>query len=291
MLSSSSEYINALREGHYLLFLQWVDFITKKYETKGADDLVNVLIFEWLSHSYSEEDAKKLAILQAVFEMESKPLQGKLDYSLKIISQALFLCMVFQKSAMDIQRLSQNQITGRTIDKLIGEKLAQLNPFTYEKRLEDAQMQFYEWVESADEKEVVDALAKINAVTAPRYLLEDYILHLERIKIKDDELYSARLSMAKRFLGYLYKQTEMSPKVAHVITTYVNSLRELHPSKGELECLNNISPPSAREYAWRWATGIGISFFSIVLREKSLGDLISGTNLSSNEAVNFDLKK
>ncbi|MCW8397541.1 helical bundle domain-containing protein [Legionella sp. PATHC038] len=276
MLLSSSEYIKALHEGKYLLFLEWVDFITQKYELMGAEDTVNFLILEWLSNDYSEEDAKKVAVLQAVYDLESKTLQGKLDYSLKIITTALFMCMVFRLSDINVSLTPQKKIKPREADLLIAQNLAQLNPFTYKKRLEDMQTQFYQYAEGADQKEVVDAFKNIRAITEPRYLLEDYILHLERIKIKDDKLYATRLSMAKRFLGYLYEQTELTPKVAEVIATYVNSLRELGPGKGELACLDNICPPSALENTWRWVTGIGIGFFSLVLHEKSISELISG---------------
>ncbi|CAM2864407.1 Uncharacterised protein [Legionella steigerwaltii] len=278
MLSSSSEYLKALREGKYLLFLEWIDFITQKYELIGAEDTVNFLILEWLNNGYSEKDAKKVAVLQAVYELEPKPLQGKLDYALKIMTHVLFICIVFQKSGIDVVMPPQEKIMQKTVDQLIAGHLAQLNPFTYEKRLEDGQSEFYEWVGSADENEVVEAFKKINPITKPRYLLEDYILHLERIKIKNDELYATRLSMAKSFLGYLYEQTEFTPKVSEIIATYVNSLRELHPSHEEIERLDSISQPSVLETTWRWGKGIGISFFSLVFGEKSIGELISGPN-------------
>ena len=140
------------------------------------------------------------------------------------------------------------------------------------------QTQFFQWVEDADKKEVDAVFQKINPVTKPRYLLEDYILHLERIKINQDELYVARLSMAKRFLDYLYKQTELTPEVLEEIAAYVDAIRELHPAKWEEARLDNISPPSTLGNTWRWVTGIGMGFFSVVLREKSIGELISGTS-------------
>lgn len=102
MLSASSEYIQALHEGKYLQFLGWTDFITHTYALKDADDTVNFLIFEWLNNGYLEEDAKKLAVLQAVYDLEFRPLRGKLDYSLKAITVALFICMVFQKFGVDV---------------------------------------------------------------------------------------------------------------------------------------------------------------------------------------------
>ncbi|QLZ70224.1 hypothetical protein FOLKNPGA_03029 [Legionella sp. PC1000] len=293
MLSSSSEYIQALREGKYLQFLGWTDFITRTYALEDADDTVNFLIFEWLNNGCLEEDAKKLAVLQAVCDLESRPLQGKLEYSLKIITMALLICMVFQKSGVDVTLPSEEKVKRDTVNPLIERSLRKVNQFIYQERLEGTQTRFYQWVEHVDAKEKTDVFQKVDAITKPRYLLEDYILHLERIKLKDDQLYATRLSMARRFLGYLYEQTELTAEVTEVIATYVNSLRELHPGKGEVERLDEISPPSILVHTWRWVTGIGMSFFSIVLHEKTPGDLITGSTMTINsiDTINSELKK
>ncbi|KTD74535.1 helical bundle domain-containing protein [Legionella tucsonensis] len=292
MLSASSEYIQALHEGKYLQFLGWTDFITHTYALKDADDTVNFLIFEWLNNGYLEEDAKKLAVLQAVYDLEFRPLRGKLDYSLKAITVALFICMVFQKFGVDVTLSPEKKVKRDAVNQLIEEKLGELNVFAYKERLEEVQSQFYLWVENVDEKEVSDVFQKVDAITRPRYLLEDYILHLERIKLKDDELYATRLSMANRFLRYLYEQTELTQEVAEVIATYASSLREFHPGKKEVDQLDEISPPSTLEHTWRWVTGIGIGFFSIVLREKSIGEFISGAIVTNEiNTINSELKK
>ncbi|MGL5743177.1 MAG: hypothetical protein ACRCXC_11915 [Legionella sp.] len=105
-LTSSSEYLQALREGKYLLFLEWIDFIAQKYNCTNyliADDAENFLIYEWLSSGYKEVDAQNIVTLYAVYDLESKPLRGKLDYALKSIVIALFICMVFQKHHLSSQ--------------------------------------------------------------------------------------------------------------------------------------------------------------------------------------------
>ncbi|KTD05893.1 hypothetical protein Lgra_2670 [Legionella gratiana] len=278
MLSSSSEYLKALHEGKYLLFLEWVDFIAKKYSDKeslDADDTTNSLIFEWLNNGYSEEDAKKLALLHAVYDLESKPLQGKLDYAFKTIMVALFLCMVFHKHNFCPQSHSA-KVTCHEINQLVDQSSKQLPSSIYQSSLTEVQAKFFQWVENMDKHEVNAVFHKIHEITRLRYLLEDYILHLERLKKEQDELYTARLSMAKRLLTYIYEQIEFTPKVADEITNYVNTLREFHPSKWEEERLDALSPPSTLDNTWRWVTGMGIGFFNLVLHKKSIGELISG---------------
>jgi hypothetical protein len=281
MLSSSSEYIKALREGKYLLFLGWSNFIAQTYNTDlnllDADDTANILIFEWIINGFSVDDAKKLSILYSVYDSEPKPLQGQLDYSLKAITVALFLCMVFQKHHIEIPA-PQTKLTLREINVLIKEKIALLEQGIYENSLQEIQAQFFHWVDSANKKEVALALEKINAITKPRYALEDYILYLEQFKTSDDVLYISRLSMAKRFLSYLYEQSELTAKVSEEIVKYVDALLELNPTKGEMVRLDLIAPPSKVVNTWRLVTGLGMSFFSTVFRDKSIGDLISGVS-------------
>lgn len=279
MLTSSSEYLEALREGKYLLFLEWVDFISKKYSDEkndlGAEAATNLLVFEWLNNGYTEEDGKKLALLHAVHDLESKSLQGKLDYSFQTILIALFSCMIFRKHNLHLHS-GFLKATGDEINQLIEKSSAQLQPQMYQSSLAEIQIEFFKWVESMDRHEVKVVFHKIYEITRPRYLLEDYILHLERLKIQQDDLYTARLSMARSFLGYLYEQVELTSKISEEITNYVNALRELHPGKWEEELLDAISPPSTLDSTFRWVTKIGINFFNSVLNEKSIGELISG---------------
>ncbi|STY30762.1 Uncharacterised protein [Legionella wadsworthii] len=287
MLSSSFEYIKALREGKYLLFLKWIDFITNKYELMNADDTVNFLIYDWLNHGCGELDVQNLAVLCAVHYLEEKALQGKLDYALQSITIALFICMVFQKKGLQLILLPEKDVSRETVNQLVEEKILQLNPFTYKELLEDMQSQFYQRVNEVDKKEVADEFQKIYAITKPRYLLEEYILYLERLKLKDDALYITRLSMANRLLVFLYEQTEMNLEVSREIAHYVNALRELHAGKEELDRLDSISPPSILENTWRWVAGAGITFFHIFLKNTSLSELISekatGTTTGSVE--------
>lgn len=287
MLSSSFDYIKALHEGKYLLFLKWVDFITDKYELMSADDTVNFLIYDWLNQGCGELDVQNLSVLCAIHYLEEKALQGKLDYALQSITIALFICMVFQKKGLHMVLSPEKKVCRETVNQLVEEKMLQLNPFTYKELLDDMQSQFYQRVNKVDKKQVADEFQKIYAITKPRYLLEEYILYLERLKLKDDALYISRLSMANRLLVFLYEQTEMNFEVSREIANYVNALRELHAGKEELDRLDSISPPSILENTWRWVAGAGITFFHIFLKDTSISELMAeraiGTTTGSVE--------
>lgn len=284
MLSSTFEYLKALREENYLLFLEWIDFIMQKYtknsETLSTDDLLNFLIFEWINNDYSEEDAKKLSLLYAVYELETKPLKGKLDYALNTISVALFLCMIIEKENLNTQFFADNSVTAQEINLLVKQNVARVDPFLYKESLDMMQNLFFYWVKIADKKKVDAIFNKISLITQPRYFVEEYILYLEQKKDSQDDLHAARLSMAKRFFAYLNEQMEWTQAVKEEVIAYVNAIRELHPNKEENVLLTRIAPPSTLTNTWRWVTGIGMGFFSFVLREKSISELISGSSIT-----------
>ncbi|MBI2786761.1 MAG: helical bundle domain-containing protein, partial [Legionella longbeachae] len=142
--------------------------------------------------------------------------------------------------------------------------------------------QFFNWMNEVDKKEVEVVFQKINAITKPRYLLEDYILYMVQVQNNQDPLFMTRLSLVKRFLSYLYEQTELTLEVSKEIATYVTAIREKSPDKREEEFLDNISPRSTLENTVRFVTGLGMGFFRIVLQKKSLSELISGVSAPKN---------
>lgn len=280
MLSSSVEYLHALRERKYLLFLQWPDFIMHQYTKEShdldADATENILVFEWLAQGFKEEDVKNIALLYAVYSLESRPLRGKLDYALNAINVALFLCKIFHKYHLGTNFFIKKQEKPQAINLLIKETMTRLDKTLYYESLNDIQKQFFQEVELTNKEEVKAVFLGIDLITKPRYVLEDYILYLEQDKLSEDVLVTARLSMAKRFLSYLYEQTQLTYEVSEQIVSYVKAIRDMHPPETEQVFLDNIVPPTNLQNTWRWVTGIGMSFYNVVLKEKSIAELISG---------------
>lgn len=268
MLSSSNEYLQALRAGKYLRFLEWPHFIETYYYkdkcTPGADDLLTLLVFDWLNNGYCEEDAKKVALLYAVYEMESKPLRGSLAYSLTSISGALFHCMVYQSFNLQKQFINQAKMSRADIIKFMKQVTASLSEVTFGERFELQQTQFLEWSGTVNEGGVKAACNQISSITAMRYILEDYLSALEYSKLSGDELKISRLSMVQRLAGYLNDQSELTPEVSDEIVVYVNKIREMQPAEFEEDFLKSLSPLTFLDNTWRIMTGFGISFFSIL---------------------------
>lgn len=131
MLSSSSEYIQALREGNYLRFLEWPQFIVHHYATanytQDADDTLNLLIFEWLNNGFCEDDMKHLVILYAVHDMESRPLRENLSYAVIAISIAAFQCMVYQKNNLQAHYLCKDKMNIKEITTFMKSKTVHMD--------------------------------------------------------------------------------------------------------------------------------------------------------------------
>lgn len=275
MLSSSKEYLQALREGKYLLFLEWPQFIAELYKDgdnpQDADDTVNLLVFEWLNNGYCEDDAKKIALLYAVSDLPAKPLKNNLSYAITAISIAVFQCMTYQGNNVQSRFFSQEKKSRGQIKKLMNDPieywdestLISLDVSAFQDLLAKQQVTFFTWVDSMPSKEIENACEQIRPLAELRYLAEEYSTQLEISKITNDPLKSSRLSLVKRLVLYLNGQSELTSSVKAELELYVNKIREMQPADFEKEYLLTISPLSF-DKTWQLITSLGLSFFKMM---------------------------
>ncbi len=268
MLASSYEYLQALRAGKYLRFLEWPQFIQSHYykddKTADADELLTLLVFDWLNNGYCEEDAKATAILCAVYGMDSRPIRGNLDYSLTSLSGALFHSMVHQALGFQKKIINPEKKTRSEILAFMKDIMTSIDQSSFNSCLKDQQTQLFEWSDKVKQETLKEVCGQISAITAMRYLLEDFLAELERIKIDNDPLKLTRLSMANSLNSYLNEKTELTPDVSAEVVNYVNKIRQMQPSPIEEEYLNALAPLNLSENTWRIVTRIGISFFTLL---------------------------
>ncbi len=287
MLSSSKEYLEALRAGKYLRFLEWPHFVTQHYyqdkTLPDADDLLNLIVFEWLNNGFCEEDAKKIALLNAVYELESRPLRGNLNYSLTTISIAVFQCMVYESNGLKHRFISEEVKSRTEILKFMKRSMACIDEPTFKDHLEKEQNRFLGWSTTASPQTVETARIQISAITATRYILEEYIFTLEACKVMDDPLRISRWSMAKSLTVFLNDQTELTPLVTEKIGLYVNRIRELKPTQYEEDYLNSISPLSVLDNTWRFVSTFSVGFFNLLQKPNQ--------NLAAATSSEYDYEK
>jgi len=267
MLGSTKEYLQALREKKYLVFLDWPQFVAEHYKDvtpQDADTMLNLLIFEWLNDGYSQSDVILVAFLYAVSKTNSGLLQSNLGYAFTSIVIAALQCMAYHSNNLHLSLLSSEKISSTQINKLVNNAVGNLNKSTFEGILLVQQDKFFTWVGDVDELEAQKTGNKISLITDLRYLTEQYITDLERTTIIDDLLKPARLSLIRRLAQYLNEQYEMTPSVKEEVGVYVNKIREMQPALFEEDYLLNLSPLSFIGNTWRMVTGLGLGFFSLM---------------------------
>ena len=268
MLTSSYEYLKALREGNYLRFLEWPKFIVEHYKgddrSQDADDTINLIVFEWLNNGYSEEDAKKTALLFAVYELETKPLKSDLAYAVTAISIAAFQCMMYHVNKLQDKFLTKEKMTSQKISTLMSGIIVGLDKSNFDDLLQKQRVSFFSWVAGIDSTKVEKARLQISPIADLRYLAEEYITNLEASKLITDALKSSRLSVVKRLAQYLNEQTELTVQVKDEIEAYVTKIREMKPADSENGYLLRLSPLTLEESTWTFMTKLGISFFNLL---------------------------
>lgn len=269
MLSSSEEYLTALRKEQYLRFLEWPQFIATHYQTgasgQDADDTVNLLIFDWLNHGYCEEDAKKIALLMAVHDLKSRPLRGHLAYALTSISVATFQCMTYQKIQADQQFIVHKKMNVHEIRQLMNSPIKGVDKFSFGSILKDQQNLFFSWVKGIDKLILVNLDKQISAITQLRYILEEYSTALDSAKL-EDELATTRLSLVRTLACYLNNQTEWSTEVSNQVKQYVETIYTMQPAEFEKKYLSELVliEQTFTTNLLKAFQGIGIRLFQLV---------------------------
>ncbi len=266
MLASSKEYLQALRTGNYLLFLEWPRFIVHHYQHAGrtasnGDELIDLLVFEWLNNDYSEGDAKLVALLYKLHDIEPKPLSGDLDYSLISISIAVLQCMIFQSTNLQSTILSKEKMTKReVIDFMIKNSI---EPPLFERSLSTQQSQFAKWVDLITTSQLDKVLAKIKPIIDLRQSVMTYLNVLEQSTLGKDDLKTTRISVLQRLSLYIHEQTELTERVRQEVDSYTTKMWDLGPHKFEETHLMSITPFPIMKTTWRFVTDLGIGFFRL----------------------------
>lgn len=271
MLSSSLEYLQALRKGEYIQFLEWTTFIAKKYAKEGeelnGDSLVDCFIFEWLSVGFKEEDVEKIAILQGVFEQNPSPIQSR-RYAYSFISSlsALFCCMAFNlnKSSELAPVFPKTKMTEKQVQGFVKQILVNID----DAKISQMRTSFMQQVAQVDVVLINSITKEIAEFVDLIGIWENYVISLTSQQAQEQEgaEYKIRQGIAGSFLNYLKAQTKLTDIVRYEMTLYVQSIRAQHPSPWEEEeYLQKVSPSSIVDKTERTLTRFVFSFFSLLM--------------------------
>lgn len=276
MLSSTAEYLQALRSGNYFLFLEWPQFIVQHYkksisDVHNGDDLVDLMIFEWINNEFCEDDAKLIAFLIRLNDTTSTRLPGELEYALTSISVAVLQCMIY--CSLDLAHNIQCKEGKNHKEVLALMNANSIEADIQESTLQKQHTQLTQWIDLVPHGQVDAALKKITPLIHFRQILRGYFDVLERASVAKDELRLTRLSVLHRLHTYLCQQAELSSQVRQEIDAYVRKISELAPQKVEEPFLLELSSTPMLHTSWRVLMDLGFSFFQllkpVVVEEKT----------------------
>lgn len=268
MFSSSFEYLQALRDGDYLYFLEWPAFIAHKYgaEDFGADALMDCLIFEWLDVGCTEEDIENITLLYAVYEREYSPLEaGKYAYPLMTLMTALFSCMSYHLRGLH-ENPPHAAMNVKQVMALMEEKAATMEKGFLNQSNAQMRTNLMKKTPLLDHVLIDTLEKKILAITHPLSNLEKYIqaLNLVQNQGSGNNLLDARLALAQRLYSYLRIQGELTDEISQELHVFINAIRGKQPDVWEEEYLQMISPPTLIERTVSIFTSLAPRFFTFV---------------------------
>lgn len=268
MLTSSREYLQALREGKFLLFLEWPQFIAQHYSNDkdmiDADETLNLIIFEWLNNGFCDNDVKQMALLTKVHDLEAMPIRAGLSYAFISLSIAMYHCMIFDAAKVQSHFLTQEPLTGKQACDFTRKQSVLLDKTVFVELEIKTRDSFLTLLDTVDNKLVTQAFARIYSITKFRYLIDQYITELECTRNPLDQLLNARISLVKSLANFLNEQSEYTDKVKEEMGVYVKQIWEMQPLDFEGDYLNCIYPLSIVDNAWKLVTDYGLKFFSML---------------------------
>lgn len=267
MLLSSIEYIQALRKGDYLRFLEWPQFLAKHYEEDGeaidADSTLDFIIFEWVGIGITEEDTQHMAILSAVYELNSDIILPELRYSYTSLYIALIHCLALQKKALQYKYLSDIKLTRKEVVELMKNNAALSDPLDFAEAVSSELLILTQKIAALDKSVVAKAMKSIQSITFFRQLIDDYLMDMEHTENSKDELRQTRISLLESLKLVLKEETKLNEKVKKNIKEYVKKLWECQPEDFEKSYLERLCPPTFLDKIYDF----GISFFSSINQE------------------------
>lgn len=264
MLKSSREYLQALRQSNYLSFLEWPRFIATYYKPPNAsvgfsaDNIVDLLVFDWINNGYQPDDARAVAVLYKLNESRANLLPPELSYSALSIFIAVLQCMIYHSTDTYRNYRATSPKSAQEIIELM--RIHSLQPSLLASSLQEQQNKFSTLVEHITIKEMDLVLAKITPIVQLRRNAAAYAARLEQSVTEDDGLDPSRLSVVKRLLLYLDEQAELSDSVQEKIKEYVVLIRTLSPRPFEEPYLAKLAPTSLVEKSWRLIATVGYFF-------------------------------
>lgn len=242
MLSSSQEYLQALRQTDLLRFLEWPHFLFRYYSIaeseQNADVLTDVLVCTWLNHGYQEADLRQLALLHKFFLIEEQLFCGSLEYFFTSLCSAALYCAAYRNCSIRYQ-CDVDAMNIEDICNLMKQSCCHVKEEIDEAFLVQ-QKKFDLLVQQISDAEYKQLRQTIRPVLLLRHTVDEYLelWQKEPDDPKLDPLSATRKSVVQRLASYLKDLMVFGPEQEKEIVGYVAKIKELGPADSEQEFLN-----------------------------------------------------
>ncbi len=269
--SPSDVYIQALRQGDYLRFLQWAPVLIENYDATSiaAEHLISIATYKWLQAGFTEEDIEHMAIVQAIMNDEHCPVAGYLAYTATFLIAASLQNMVYQANDISDFYLSDS-VLGR--DEIIRFMERDNGILTAQENSEQLSQQAKVLSCKADayQKEIKTALYHLECLQKPKHVINAYIEALDvRLKKAPDKMMSMRAGVAKALQKQI-AEAQDSETINALIPAYLEKLKALGMPLDEMESFNQIVPVPLSERFLLWSRDAADTFFKKVILSRHL---------------------
>jgi hypothetical protein len=280
MLQTSGEYLQALREGHYLLFLEWPRFISEHYGSRtdlvDANELVELLGFEWLYHGYNEQDGALFAVIYKLCEASTipasdgsvVPFPAELEYCIVTMYSVVLRCMAYHSQPEQKLLTLEEELTKAQVLQWM--EMTCFDSLRNKRVLEKQSALFSSWLDEIPTESLDKIMVKIKPIFVFRDKLISYLDALAHHDQGIDNLKEARIKEANLLLHYLSVQSGLTAKVYLHIRTHLDKLGSLSPQTYEedyLKAMNVLIPMTMLGASWHFVEGVmtsGVGFFNVV---------------------------
>ncbi|QBS12748.1 hypothetical protein E4T54_08320 [Legionella geestiana] len=241
MLSSTTEYLEALRQGDFLRAVEWVEFVRQRYPgiVQNSDALLPLCTFELLNKGFTPDDIVHFEVLYALLFEEERVFQH-LDFDATTLFNAGLQAWVWINAHVASQYYHRSEIPldARACLELMQEKPEGWGDAQNNHAIEQTLLV----IKARGHGRGIEVASKIRRVLEVRETLQTYEKHLrDHLAHTPDFAADSRLQALQRTLAAVMEDARVETVNARV-EALAAELRRLSPRECERVWLDTLSP-------------------------------------------------
>lgn len=241
MLSSTEEYLGALRQEDYLGALGWIDFLIEKYSLyeADADSLIEIAIFELIYQDFRLSDLHHIKRLYVLLYEQVFPFTKEIAYKATLLCNATIQYWVY----LDYDLIKLYKVLPAPIEPSSIKLLMQTqSDILDEKKNEEELLKKFDELNKNLELFKKDAFLirdKIQSIFDCTAILNNYLTELRRKE--DDVNKSVKTEMVESTYRIISAKTIFDEDVQSTIGQFLKTMSEQELERWEKEFIAKLS--------------------------------------------------